>query len=122
MDKMNPILPLNLVSSLNQFYAAQQPDAAFSSRLESQLRHHQIELVSPIQKSIPLRFNARRTFMQTIRTRPMLVILLSILVLMAMTGVVYALGRLTGYIPGFGFTSDAEIGLPALRTGGNYQR
>ena len=108
MDKMNPILPLNLVSSLNQFYAAQQPDAAFSSRLESQLRHHQIELVSPIQKSIPLRFNARRTFMQTIRTRPMLVILLSILVLMAMTGVVYALGRLTGYIPGFGFTSDAE--------------
>jgi hypothetical protein len=105
MDKMNPILPPNLVSSLNQFYAAQQPDAAFSSRLESQLRHHQIELVPPIKKSIPLHFNARKTFMQTIRTRPMLVILLSILALMALTGVVYALGRLTGFIPGFGFTS-----------------
>lgn len=108
MDKMNPTLQPNLVSSLNQYYAAQQPDAAFSSRLENQLRHHQIELMSPTQKSNSLNFNARRTFMQTIRTRPMLVILLSILALMALTGVVYALGRLTGFIPGFGFTTDAQ--------------
>ena len=108
MDKINPILPANLVSSLNQFYAAQQPDAEFSSHLESQLRHHQIELMSPTQKSNSLHFATRRTFMQTIRTRPLLVILLSILALLALTGVVYALGRLTGYIPGFGFTTDAQ--------------
>ena len=108
MDKINPILPANLVSAVNQIYAAQQPDAEFSSHLESQLRHHQIELVSSTQKSKSLHFATRRTFMQTIRTRPVLVILLSILVLMALTGVVYALGRLTGFIPGFGFTTDAQ--------------
>lgn len=105
MDKMNPILPPNLVSSLNQFYAAQQPNAAFSSRLETQLRHHQIKLMSSTRKASSSRSSIMRFFMQTIRRRTILVVLLSILALLALTGVVFAFGWLTGFIPGFGFTS-----------------
>src|SRR5512143_377638 len=51
---------------------------------------------------VAARLNQRRTLMQTLRARPALAILLAILVLLLMTGVVYAIGRSLGYIPGVG--------------------
>ncbi len=45
----------------------------------------------------------RRTFMQTLRARPALAILLAVLALILLTGVAYAIGRSLGYIPGIGF-------------------
>ena len=47
--------------------------------------------------------------MQTLRARPILAFLVAILALLALTGMVYALGRLTGFIPGFGFTSNTGV-------------
>ena len=47
--------------------------------------------------------------MQTMRARPILAFLAAILALLALTGMVYALGRLTGFIPGFGFTSNTGL-------------
>jgi len=106
MDKMNPILQPDLESSLNQFYTAQQPAAAFSSQLEAQLRHRQMELISPDREPHSSRSGLKVLFTQTFRKRRVLVPLLVILALLAITGMVYALGGLRGFIPGFGFTSD----------------
>lgn len=44
----------------------------------------------------------RRTFMQTLRARPALAMLLAILALVLLTGVAYAIGRSLGYLPGVG--------------------
>lgn len=49
----------------------------------------------------------RKSFMKTLRARPLVAILVAILVLLLLSGVAYAIGRLSGFIPGFGFTSDA---------------
>lgn len=48
-----------------------------------------------------------RNFMQTLRAKPALLMLFILLALTLLTGVAYAIGRLSGFIPGFGFTSDA---------------
>ena len=48
----------------------------------------------------------RKPLMQTLRAKPALLILSIVLALLLLTGVAYALGRLAGFIPGFGFTGD----------------
>ncbi len=58
---------------------------------------------------VAARINQRKTFMQTLRTRPALAILLSFLALLLLTGVVYAIGRLTGFIPGIGFVQKDAL-------------
>lgn len=44
----------------------------------------------------------RKTPMLTLRTRPVLAMLIALLVLLALSGVTYALGRMFGYVPGVG--------------------
>lgn len=44
----------------------------------------------------------RKSIMQTLRYRPMLAVLLALLILLALSGVAYAIGRSLGYIPGVG--------------------
>jgi hypothetical protein len=56
---------------------------------------------------IAARLEGRKTFMQTLRARPLVAILVAILALILLSGMAYAIGRLSGFIPGFGFTSDA---------------
>lgn len=108
MDEINSILPPSLEAALNEFYVAPQPDLAFSAHLETQLRQHLGELVLPLQKGRLPAVKSRRSFTHLLRARPILAVLLAILVLLALTGMAYALGRLTGFIPGFGFTSDGN--------------
>ena len=50
----------------------------------------------------------RKSLMQTLRAKPVLLILSVLLALTLLTGVAYAVGRLAGFIPGFGFTGDAS--------------
>ena len=47
--------------------------------------------------------------MQTLRARPALAIAIVILALLLLTGVAYAIGRLTGYIPGVGFVEKNSL-------------
>ncbi len=47
--------------------------------------------------------------MQTLRARPAFVILLAFLALLLLTGVAYAIGRLTGFIPGVGFVQKDAL-------------
>jgi hypothetical protein len=52
----------------------------------------------------------RRTFMQTLRARPALALMLTVLALLLLTGVAYAIGRSLGYLPGIGFVEPgAEL-------------
>src|SRR5574341_710087 len=53
------------------------------------------------------RLNQRRSFMQTLRARPALALALAILALLLLTGAAYAVGRLTGYIPGVGLIDQS---------------
>ena len=59
----------------------------------------------------------RKSLLQTFRARPVLMIILLVLALALITGVTYAIGRLTGFVPGFGFATgevyvlDAPVGL-----------
>ena len=58
---------------------------------------------------IEARLDNRSSFMQTLRARPMMVTLIVLLALSLLTGVVYAVGRLTGYIPGIGFVQTNSL-------------
>ena len=46
--------------------------------------------------------------MQALRTRPILVVALFVVVILLLNGVAYAVDRFVGYIPGFGFTSGSQ--------------
>jgi hypothetical protein len=108
MDELNPVLPPNLQAALDEFYAAPQPDPAFAAHLGAQLRRHQSELLSTGRKSRPSSSGTRKSLMRTLRARPFLALLAVLLALLALTGMAYALGRLAGFIPGFGFTSQGS--------------
>jgi hypothetical protein len=49
----------------------------------------------------------RKSLMQTLRTRPIVAMLIAILILLALSGVVYALGKVFGYIPGVGLVDQS---------------
>jgi hypothetical protein len=106
MNDVNPILPPTLDAALAEFYKGPQPDSAFAGRLEAQLRQHQTKTLSARQKSFFTFSTTNRSLIQALRARPVLAFLAAILALIALTGMVYAVGRLTGFIPGFGFTSN----------------
>ncbi|MDO9302843.1 MAG: DUF4179 domain-containing protein, partial [Anaerolineales bacterium] len=58
---------------------------------------------------IESRLDQRSSFMQTLRARPVMAVVIVLLALSLLTGVVYAIGRLTGYIPGIGFVQTNSL-------------
>ena len=58
---------------------------------------------------VEARLDKRSSFMQSLRARPVMVIVIVLLALSLLTGVVYAIGRLTGYIPGIGFVQTNSL-------------
>jgi hypothetical protein len=51
----------------------------------------------------------RKNFMQTVRTRPALALLLVLLALALLSSVAYAIGKVTGYIPGVGLVNQSLL-------------
>ncbi|HLO16212.1 MAG TPA: DUF4179 domain-containing protein [Anaerolineales bacterium] len=49
----------------------------------------------------------RHPLMTTLRTRPIMALLIALFILLALSGVVYALGRAFGYIPGVGLVDQS---------------
>ena len=95
-------LDINLEDALEQYFDAPSPRGEFLVKLEQSLLadttivpHHSFSFS-----------NSKRSLMQTLRARPVLAFLAAILALIMLTGMAYAVGRLTGFIPGFGFTSN----------------
>jgi hypothetical protein len=55
---------------------------------------------------LAVRLGERNSLMKQIRTRPIMAMLIAFLILLALSGVVYALGRAFGYIPGLGLVEN----------------
>jgi hypothetical protein len=108
MNEIFPNLPLNLIATLNEFYTAPQPDPTFAEHLEEQLREQYIELVPSRQKSRSLSLYTRRSFMHTLRSRPIMTVIAVILAFFFLTGMAYAVTWLAGFIPGIGFVKDVQ--------------
>lgn len=49
----------------------------------------------------------RKSFMMTLRTRPIVALLIAVLILLALSGVAYAIGKSLGYIPGIGLVDQS---------------
>lgn len=111
MDKMNPMLPPELENALTGFYSAPEPTPAFAARLERELAMQQARLLQPgsapkSRRDETMRREAkpeRKSLMLTLRSRPLLAIVLMLLLALLLTGVAYAVGIRLGYIPGIGF-------------------
>ena len=99
MNELTPKLPQDLEETLAKYYSAPAPSAEFASRLELQLRRK-------IQQN-KKNFFERNTFMQTLRTRPLMAALIALLILLMLSGVTYAIGRSLGYIPGMGIVDQS---------------
>ncbi len=56
--------------------------------------------------NVSAQLSQRKTFMQTMRARPALALLIAVLALLLLTGIVYAIGRSLGYIPGVGIVEQ----------------
>ena len=98
MDEVNWTLPPELDAAMQKFYKGPEPSPEFISRLDRELRSHPPSRSSASSKN-------KENLMRSLRARPALAIFLAILALLFLTGIAYAIGRITGYIPGFGFTS-----------------
>lgn len=100
MDEINAIPPSELKSALMDIYAGPEPDSSFASHLDLELRRHHSKTPDPPKDN-------KSSFMKSLRARPPLALLLAIIALLLLSGAAYAIGRLAGFIPGFGFTSGA---------------
>jgi len=101
MDEMNWTLPHELEQALSEFYASPEPAPDFASRLETGLRHRFDDVPATSSRNQ----SNRKNVVRILRLRPAFTILLAVLAVLLISGVAYAIGRLTGFIPGFGFTS-----------------
>jgi len=105
---MDWTLPPELDTAITGYYSSLKPSSTFASRLERELRQRRHEL---LQQKTTSRFrvswNAWQEIMKILRAQPILTLLAVIIALLLLTGVAYAVGRLTGFIPGFGFTSES---------------
>jgi hypothetical protein len=50
--------------------------------------------------------NEKKFFMKTLRTRPLMIVVIVAVALLLLTGVVYAIGKVTGYVPGIGLVDQ----------------
>ena len=109
MSDMDLTLPQELDTAITEYYATLEPSSSFAARLEQELRQRQgVLLQHKANSRFHFSWSGRREIMQTLRARPILAVIVVLLALSLLTGVAYALGRLTGFIPGFGFTSDIQ--------------
>jgi len=108
MREIEPNLPPDLNTTLDEYYTASQPDSAFAEHLEAQLRKQHAGLIERPPTASFQRSRIRSSFMHALRTRPILALLAALLALLFLTGIAYAVGRLTGFIPGIGFVDDVQ--------------
>ena len=114
MDEMNWTLPPGLDEALTDFYNTPEPSPAFALHLERELARRQNQLLqveSPKETNLWSRVVSRLTQKDTAHMNPRLklawTIVLVLLVLVAITGVAYAVGSMLGYIPGVGIIDQS---------------
>jgi len=109
MSDMDWVLPPELDAAITEYYATLEPSSSFASRLEQELRQRQGELLQ--HKTTPrfhFSWSNRREIMNALRARPILALVMVLIAMFLLTGVAYAISRLAGFIPDFGFISDVR--------------
>ena len=103
MNEHDLNLPPNLHAALENYFTEAMPDAHFTARLEEQLcRRHSEAFRTSVQP------HQWRILMKTLRTRPILAILVALAALLVLSGIVYAVMNLAGFIPKVGFVEDVQ--------------
>jgi hypothetical protein len=94
MDEREIILPPKFEVTLKAYFNASDPDPDFTSHLESDLRHYQVEMLSTKRNEThsASSLQIRNSLMNQFHSRPLIAILAAILALVVLTGVAYAIG------------------------------
>ena len=109
MSDMDWVLPPELDTAITEYYATLEPSSSFAARLQQELRQRQgVLLQHKTKPRFHFSWNGRREIMKALRARPILALIVVLIALSLLTGMAYALGRLAGFIPGFGFTSNIQ--------------
>jgi hypothetical protein len=105
-NNINPVRP-PMETTITSLFSSPQPRKEFVDDLAMKLHFQYLEL-----KSTPIEIEYKKgnwfnSFRRKIQARPVFLVLSILIALLILTGVVYAFGRLSGYIPGFGFTNSS---------------
>ncbi len=105
MENNNHFDQETMEKSVSAYFSSPQPRTDFVTELGSKLRL-QYQHTQPARQEISTRRNG--FWLRKFQARPVLLILTVFIAVLALTGIVYAFGRLGGFIPGFGFTSGSQ--------------
>ncbi len=106
-NEMNPT-PLFIETSLSSLFTSSQPRKEFVDDLAMQLHFQYLDHKSSRIIIQPQKENWFLSFQKKLRARPVMLVLSVLVAMLVLTGIVYAVGRLSGYIPGFGFSSGNQ--------------
>jgi hypothetical protein len=105
MPEQNP--PMEFEHLVRLTMHTPEPNPAFMTSLRAQFLLDTLAETLP-QKVNPTQFkDTRSSLMRRIRTRRLAAILIALLILLILSGVVYALGRSLGYIPSLGVVDQS---------------
>lgn len=100
--------PINIEVNLSSLLTSPQPRKDFVDDLAMRLHFQYLEHRSFRGEDSPKQEHWFLSFWRKLQTRPVLLVLSVLIAMILLTGIVYAVGQLSGYIPGFGFTSSSE--------------
>lgn len=108
MENNQNSTPHPMETTISAFFSSIQPRKEFMDDLAMKLHFQYLE-----QKSTSIEIEYKKEnwfniFRRKIQARPVLLILSILIAMLVLTGVVYAVGRLSGYIPGFGFANSKQ--------------
>lgn len=99
---------ITIESNLSNLYTSSQPRKEFVDDLAMKLHFQYLDLKSSQNVIQPQGEHWFLAMQKKLRARPLMLILSVLAALLVLTGIVYAVGRLSGYIPGFGFSDGNE--------------
>ena len=106
-NEMNPS-PTSIETRLSTLFASSQPRKEFVDDLAMKLHFQYLDLKSSQTIIQPQRDHWFPGMKRKLRARPVMFVLSVLIAMLVLTGIVYAVGRLSGYIPGFGFASSSQ--------------
>ena len=108
MNKNSNLTQSTIDTNLHTLFTNQHPQQQFEEELAKKLRSHHQHLQLPRTEDQHTYSQPKKLFWMKLRARPTTLILSILIAMLALTGIVYAVGRLSGYIPGFGFANSSQ--------------
>lgn len=106
-NEINPS-PTTMETNIAALFSNPQPRKEFVDDLAMKLHFQYLELKSTSTEIDHKKGNWFNSFRIKIQARPVFLVLSILIGLLILTGIVYEVGRMSGYIPGFGFASGNQ--------------